>query len=80
MLTWFKETVLAYALRRVLEPASIAGYIAMLAVWAQSHGVILTQLQIDNVTQAVLLALSAVAVSLPDAWLTYVPAKLLGKK
>jgi hypothetical protein len=66
-----------YLLNRVIEPASIGGYLMLAFTWLSAHGVILTQFQQDSVTAWVLQTVALILVLLPDKILKYVPSKIL---
>jgi len=66
-----------YFLNRLLEKLSIVGYIGLLFGWLANHGIVLTQVQMDTVQNAILWILSALLVFLPDNILLWIPKKIV---
>lgn len=69
--------VLQYVVNRVVEPASILGYISLAVAWLGSHGIVLSALQSDSLTQWVIQTIALVLILLPDKILAFVPSKIV---
>lgn len=68
---------LKYLLNRVIEPASIGGYLVLAFTWLASHGIVLTQLQQDSIVGWVLQTMALIVILLPDKLLKFIPSKIL---